>query len=167
LFLNVLPRGLDDVAWQEITLPELMRAVPLDPWDLVLEFSERAANGDPEAFLASLARLKKQGFAVALDDVGTGFGSQTILDRARPDYLKLDVSLVRNIDEHLIKQELLHSLIRIAARIDAAVIAEGVETEAEASTLREAGARYGQGYLFAEPASARAVSDERGPNREH
>jgi len=89
--------------------------------------------------------------------VGIGFASQAILERVRPDYLKIDVSLVHEIDRQLIKQELLASVVRIAERIGAGVIAEGVERDEEARTLRDAGARFGQGRLFAEPAPAEAM----------
>ncbi len=154
IFLNVLPENVDELGGKGSKLLALLHALSLDAGDVVLEFSERAAEEDPDAFISKLGHLKEIGFQVALDDVGTGFASQAILESVRPDYLKLDVSLVRNINDNLIKQELLHSLIRIAGRIDAAVIAEGIETEEEVATLLEAGTRYGQGYLFALPAPA-------------
>jgi EAL domain-containing protein (putative c-di-GMP-specific phosphodiesterase class I) len=135
---------------------------------LVLEFSERSADADPDGFVEALERLKESGFAVALDDIGTGYASQTILERIQPDFLKLDVSLVRNIHENLIKQELLSSLIRIAGRLGSTVIAEGVESQEEVTALLEAGARYGQGYLFAVPAPASAAMLRDGPKeKEH
>jgi EAL domain-containing protein (putative c-di-GMP-specific phosphodiesterase class I) len=154
IFLNVLADNIDELGGKGSKLLALLHALSLDAADVVLEFSERAADEDPDAFISKLELLKEIGFQVALDDVGTGFASQAILESVRPDYLKLDVSLVRNINDHLIKQELLHSLIRIAERIGAAVIAEGVETEEEVATLLDAGTQYGQGYLFALPAPA-------------
>jgi EAL domain-containing protein (putative c-di-GMP-specific phosphodiesterase class I) len=154
VFLNALPISLGEEQWRQDSLLQLLADVPLEPGDLVLEFSERCADADPDRFVAALEQLKEAGFAVALDDVGTGYASQTILERLRPDYLKLDVSLVRNIHENLIKQELLASLIRIAGRMGATVVAEGVESHEEVEALLEAGARYGQGYLFAVPAPA-------------
>jgi EAL domain-containing protein (putative c-di-GMP-specific phosphodiesterase class I)/GGDEF domain-containing protein len=157
IFLNVLPSNVDELESRTGKVMALLQALALDPDDLVLEFSERGADDDPDGFIACLERLKELGFHVALDDVGTGYASQAILERLRPDYLKLDVSLVHNINEHLIKQELLQSLIRIADRIGAQVIAEGIETEAEAAILRKAGTQYGQGYLYALPAPAREL----------
>jgi EAL domain-containing protein (putative c-di-GMP-specific phosphodiesterase class I) len=68
--------------------------------------------------------------------------------------------MVRDVHRNLIKQELLASLVQIAHTIDASVIAEGVESEEEAGALREAGARYGQGYLFAAPGAERKQSYE-------
>ena len=164
LFINVRPLGLE-----ELCGPVSASADEAAPnAELVLELSERVAQSDTEGFLASLSRLKERGYRIALDDVGTGYASQAILEEARPDYLKLDVSLVRNIHEHLIKQELLHSLVRIADRIGASVIAEGVESEEEAATLLRAGARYAQGFLFAQPAPAAVVGlRRRGPEAGH
>jgi EAL domain-containing protein (putative c-di-GMP-specific phosphodiesterase class I)/GGDEF domain-containing protein len=154
IFLNVLPSNVGELQAKSSKVLALLRALSLDPDDLVLEFSERGADDDPDAFICTLERLKEHGFHVALDDVGTGYASQAILERLRPDYLKLDVSLVHNINEHLIKQDLLQSLLRIADRIGAAVIAEGVETEEEAAFLVQAGTQYGQGHLYALPLPA-------------
>lgn len=153
LFLNTLPFGLAD----DGRATDLAGETDLGPEDLVLEFSERGAEQDPERFAAVLSNVKAQGYGVALDDVGTGFASQSILERIRPDYLKLDVSLVHEIDRQLIKQELLCSVVRIAEQIGAGVIAEGVERNEEAAVVREAGARFGQGRLFAAPAPAEAM----------
>jgi EAL domain-containing protein (putative c-di-GMP-specific phosphodiesterase class I)/GGDEF domain-containing protein len=154
LFLNVLPSSLADESWCHERLLPLVGSLALAPADLVLEVSEREAEPDPARFLASVAQFQADGFALALDDVGTGRAALETIERMRPDYLKLDVSLVRNIHESLIQQEVLETLTALAARIDAAVIAEGIETEAERAALVAGGARYGQGYLFAMPQGA-------------
>ncbi|HXV74942.1 MAG TPA: EAL domain-containing protein [Candidatus Polarisedimenticolaceae bacterium] len=153
VFLNGLPDSFRAVPTAAAAWPERLRPLRDEPERWVLEFSERAADGDPEGFVSTLDRLKRHGLAVSVEDIGTGFTSQAILEELRPDFLKLDVTLVRKIDQNLIKQELLRSLVRIATRIGASVIAEGVETEQEARALTEAGARYGQGHLFARPTS--------------
>lgn len=157
IFLNVLPGGLADPEWVEGGVAALLRAVGLEPADIVLEVSERRADADPDLFVASARRVREGGFGLALDDVGTGYATLGTLDRVRPDYLKMDVSLVRGIDENLIKQELLASLVQIARRMGAHVVAEGIETVGETKALRAAGARYGQGYLFARPTALGAA----------
>ena len=167
VFLNVLPHALADDETQQLKMLETLHQVALAPHDLVLEFSERAAEPDPQDFVDCLTRLKSRGFGIALDDIGTGYASQPVMEQVRPDYLKLDVSLVRGIEENLIKQELLASLIRISARIGASVIAEGVETQLEAQTLIDSGAQFGQGYLFAEPAAAGTIVVSPRPGQEH
>ena len=95
---------------------------------------------------------------MALDDVGTGRAGLSAIASIEPDYLKLDASLVRGIHESLLQQEVLTTLVQLATSIDGAVIGEGIESEAEATTLAAAGARYGQGHLFAVPAEPSAVS---------
>lgn len=167
VFLNTLPHGLADDPDQQDELLDALQRVALDPGDLVLEFSEREAQPDPEAFADRLAKLKARRFAIALDDVGTGYASQAVLERLRPDFLKLDGSLVRGIDSNLIKQELTTSLIRISARIGASVIAECVETAPEVQALIAAGAQFGQGYLLGAPAPPDAIARSPRPGREH
>jgi len=167
VFLNALAHGLADDEAQQVELLETLQQVALAPNDLVLEFSEREALQDPEDFADCLGRLKSRGFGIALDDIGTGYASQPVMEQVRPDYLKLDISLVRGIEENLIKQELMSSLVRISARIGASVIAEGVETQLEAQTLIDAGAQFGQGYLFAAPALPGTIVVSPRPGQEH
>jgi EAL domain-containing protein (putative c-di-GMP-specific phosphodiesterase class I)/GGDEF domain-containing protein len=157
LFLNVLPESVEDDGWRHGRFRAALASCALSPEQLVLEVSERAAAPDPQTRLAGLGRLKQEGFGLALDDVGTGRIALAALERSGLDFLKLDVSFVRNIHESLIQQELLLTLARLAERIGGAVIAEGVESEDEARALAERGARYAQGYLFAAPA-ARGLS---------
>jgi len=167
LFLNALPDSLGEDLAQQADLLDAAEKVALAAHDLVLEFSERDAQADPEGFADRLTRLRHRGFSIALDDVGTGHAGQTVLERVRPDFLKLDGSLVRGIDSNLIKQELIVSLIRIAAQLGASVIAEGIETEAEALLLKEVGAQYGQGFYFGMPQSAERFAQLDLPEREH
>jgi EAL domain-containing protein (putative c-di-GMP-specific phosphodiesterase class I) len=136
-----------------------LRDAGLEPSDLVLEVSERRADADPELFAASARRVREGGFGLALDDVGTGYATLGTLERVRPDFLKMDVSIVRGIHENLIKQEMLASLVHIARRLGAEVVAEGIETAAETATLRAAGARFGQGYLFARPCTMKEETE--------
>ncbi len=151
LFLNVLPTSLRDDRWRQERLPALLRSCSLERRDIVLEISERCAENDPGPFVVALRGFKEEGFGLALDDVGTGRAGVAAVETLRPDYLKLDVSLVRNIHENLVQQDVLAGLVRLAADIDAGLIAEGVEAQAEATTLAQAGARYAQGFLFAPP----------------
>ena len=151
LFLNVYPGdgGQTEQAAEEVL--ELIRGTSFDPVDVVLELSEREGSLDTDAFVGRMLSFRKRGFGIAVDDVGTGRSSREIVERGRPDYVKLDVSLVRGIHSNLIQQEVLNSLIRIARKQGAAVIAEGVEHRREVDALIEAGTQYGQGYFFAPP----------------
>jgi EAL domain-containing protein (putative c-di-GMP-specific phosphodiesterase class I)/GGDEF domain-containing protein len=169
LFLNVLPSSLDGDTWRRGRLRSLVGELSVAPQELVLELSERGgAGGDAAPLVRCVGRCREEGFGVALDDVGTGRTDLETLERARPDYLKLDVSLVRNIDASVVQQDVLLTLVRLAERIQAAVIGEGVETEEEARTLVACGARYAQGYFFAAPAPPRPPrASSAGPPRGH
>ena len=155
IFLNVLAGSIADPAWFAGSLGDGLESACLAPQDLVIEVSERGADADVGRLASAFEVLRSRGFGVAIDDVGTGYASLATLEGLRPDFLKVDSSLVRGVHRNLIKQELLGSLVNIGGRIGAEVIAEGVESEGEAEAARAAGVRYGQGFLFASPAAPR------------
>lgn len=152
LFLNSLPEALGTAGFLERSLGRLLEERSLQPSQLVLEITERTAIDDFEAFGRELDRIRRRGFLVAIDDVGTGYSSLQTISEVQPDFMKVDISLVKNIQMSLIKQELVASLLQVGARIGAQVIAEGIETEQECAALRACGVRYGQGFYFAPPA---------------
>jgi EAL domain-containing protein (putative c-di-GMP-specific phosphodiesterase class I) len=160
LFLNLRNESLDRQGDPWAVLLSALERHRVEPSALVLEVSERAAGSDPQPFVDRLRGFKSDGFALALDDVGTGRAGLRAIERLEPDYLKIDTSLVRNVHESLMQQEVLATLVELAQAIGGAVIGEGVEREAEAAALAAGGARYGQGHLFAMPADPRAM---RGP----
>ena len=101
-----------------------------------------------EAFQAALRSFKRKGYCIAVDDMGAGHASLQALAAIEPDFLKFDVSLVRDIDTSSIKKSLLESLRTLAEKIDARVIAEGVERDEERCTLLSLGIELGQGFFF-------------------
>ncbi|HVT19141.1 MAG TPA: EAL domain-containing protein [Thermoanaerobaculia bacterium] len=104
-------------------------------------------------FRASLAALRRIGFAIAIDDMGAGYSSLQTVGEVEPDYLKFDISLVRDIHLSPIKRNLLETLVVLAEKIRSRVIAEGVESVEEFHALRAMGVTIAQGYYFAVPAS--------------
>ena len=152
LFVNVLPSTLSGSEWSAGAVPELLAAAGRAPADVVVEVSERAIGAEASSLVEAWDALRNKGFALALDDVGTGRDGGEALDRLRPDYLKVDASVVRGIDVNLIKQEIFASIARAGDAIGARLVAVGVESAEEAATLRRLGARYAQGYHFAGPA---------------
>ena len=154
LFLNSLPETLGTPGLGEHNLKALLEEVDLQPGNLVLEITERTGIEDFEAFGRELERLRRLGFLVAIDDVGTGYSSLQTVSEVAADFLKIDISLIKNIHQSLIKQDLVHSLLQVASRTRTRVIAEGIETVEEYQALRACGVRYGQGFYFARPAPA-------------
>jgi EAL domain-containing protein (putative c-di-GMP-specific phosphodiesterase class I) len=83
--------------------------------------------------------------------MGAGYASLQALVEVEPDYLKFDISLVRNIDRNLIKRSLLETLVDLSQKIGAKVIAEGIEAETELAALLDLGVVLGQGRFFTAP----------------
>ena len=98
-----------------------------------------------------LRDLKRQGFGLAIDDMGAGYSSLQALVEVEPDYLKFDISLVRDIHLSPIKRNLMETLVVLAGKIGARVVAEGIETAGEYAALRDMGVRLGQGRYLAPP----------------
>jgi len=92
------------------------------------------------------------GFRVAVDDLGVGYAGLTSFTQLEPEVVKLDMSLIRNIDQHPKKQSIVGAMKRLCDELGMAVVAEGVETVAERDALVELGLDLLQGYLFGSPA---------------
>jgi EAL domain-containing protein (putative c-di-GMP-specific phosphodiesterase class I) len=148
LFLNASARAVEDPKWASGAVDELLATVGFAPSDVVIEITERVGIARQESFQKALEAFKARGYRVAVDDVGSGHASLKALASIQPDFLKCDVSLVRGIDRSRIKQGLLESLGLLAEKMNARVIAEGVEREEERQALINIGIELGQGYLF-------------------
>jgi EAL domain-containing protein (putative c-di-GMP-specific phosphodiesterase class I) len=151
LFLNTSARALQDPDVAGDRFVARVGAEGLRHQDVVLEITERVALEERQSYREVLRQLKHRGFGIAIDDMGAGYSSLQALVEVEPDYLKFDVSLVRNIDRSLIKRSLLETLVDLAGRIGAQVIAEGIEVESELQTLRDMGVRLGQGRYLGPP----------------
>jgi diguanylate cyclase (GGDEF)-like protein len=159
-FINVSPSAFATSGQLDhLMLGELKRQ-GLDETDLVLEITERDSIEDYDAFERHLRSLVGQGFQIALDDFGAGHSGLLTLVTSAPHYLKLDMSLSRDVYRHAYKQHLVKSLVAFSAAVNTTLIAEGVETWQELETLAQLGVRYAQGYLFARPAPAPMELDE-------
>ena len=119
---------------------------------LVLEITEHAPVEDYDALAASLRLHDTDPIRLAVDDAGAGFASLQHILRLRPDIIKLDITLVRDIDRDPIKRALASSLVTFSHELGSMIIAEGIETAAELATLAELGVGCGQGYYIGRPA---------------
>lgn len=130
-------------------LMDLLTQLPPDR--IVLELTEHDPVDDYGPLLGVLDRLRSQGVRIAIDDAGAGYSGLRHVLRLRPDVLKLDVALTRDIDTDPDRRALATALVAFASEIDAVVIAEGIETAGELRTLRDLGIPLGQGYHLARP----------------
>jgi EAL domain-containing protein (putative c-di-GMP-specific phosphodiesterase class I)/ActR/RegA family two-component response regulator len=130
---------------------ELLARYPQDR--LVLEITEHAQVEDYDALLTALTRLRGAGVRLAVDDAGAGFASLHHILLLTPDVIKLDITLVRDINQDPIKRALASSLVTFARDIGSTIIAEGIETAAELAMLVDLGVPWGQGYHLGRPGS--------------
>ena len=113
--------------------------------------SEKQNLNDPCLLRMALTPYTDLGFKVAIDDVGSGHFSLRLLSQIRPDYIKIDSSLVRKVDSDPYKRMMVEILVYLAKKMDSRVIALGLESENEFSSLVSMGVRAGQGFLLSGP----------------
>jgi EAL domain-containing protein (putative c-di-GMP-specific phosphodiesterase class I) len=123
---------------------------------IVLEITERVSV-DAAAGPAIVARLRAHGYRIAVDDLGAGYAALGALATLEPEIVKLDMSLVRDIDRHPTKRRVVGAIATLCRELGSRVVAEGVETEAEFRTLREVGIELIQGFFLARPTRELAV----------
>ena len=159
LFLNVEPDSIRDPQLQSKDTQKLLEKAHLSPNRIVLEMTERSAVHDFAAFRKTLKYFQDQGFKLAIDDVGSGYSGLQSIAEVCPDYIKLDMSLIRDIHQKSIKKELVSTVFRFSRSTGIRLIAEGVEQIEELRTLQEIGIEFAQGYLFAHPEKAFPETD--------
>lgn len=126
---------------------------------VVFELTEHVAIDDYARLRAAIAAIEPRP-RIAVDDAGAGYASLRHVLELRPDFVKLDIGLVRAIDRDAARQAMVAGMVHYAAETGTALIAEGVETEDERRTLLALGVRYGQGFLLGRPsASADMTTD--------
>ncbi len=153
VFINCSAHGFVDPELVSAPFLEEVRKAGRDPRDIVFEVTERVAITEWKEFRAILAALRAIGISIAIDDMGAGYSSLQTVAEVEPDYLKFDISLVRDIHLSPIKRNLLETLVVLADKIHARVIAEGVESAEEFHALRAMGVPFAQGFYFALPAA--------------
>lgn len=146
LFVNLHTLDLNDPALYEANAPLTKMA-----GRVVLEITERASLAEVEDLPARLKDLRRHGFRVAIDDLGAGYAGLSAVVSLEPEFVKLDMFLVRNIHECRTRQRLIATIMSFRKGLDMNVIAEGVELPAECRQLQGLECRLMQGFLFARP----------------
>ncbi|HEX7117315.1 MAG TPA: EAL domain-containing protein [Longimicrobiales bacterium] len=148
LFLNVDPHDFDDPVFRNLKPEDLGID---DPGRIVFEITERTAIKDYPRFQEYLSTFRERGFRFAVDDAGSGYAGLGSIANLAPDFIKLDISLISNIDTNFLKQNLVETLVSFAEGQGAQVIAEGIERREEFETVRDLGVHLTQGFLFHQP----------------
>jgi diguanylate cyclase (GGDEF)-like protein len=146
LFVNLHPAEVDD--------PELLLGEPcLAQWAhrLVFEITERASVPDFKRFTENLALLRKHGYRFAIDDLGAGYASLNSVALLEPDFIKIDKAMIRALEANARLRQLVRRIVEFSEEAGIQVVAEGVETQAEATCIADLGCHLVQGWYFARP----------------
>lgn len=160
LSINFMPNAIYN---PDTCIRATIEAATLYQFDLekiifeVIEGEQIVSQNKLKRIFESYAR---HGFRTAIDDFGAGFASLDWLHSLRPNILKLDMSLIRNIHQEPASQQRLVEVQQVCAELGVVILAEGIETVEERDFLVNAGVRYLQGYLFAKPALEQLVTVE-------
>jgi EAL domain-containing protein (putative c-di-GMP-specific phosphodiesterase class I) len=149
VFVNVHALELDD---DQLLAP----TSPLSAFAkrVVLEITERAPLEKIKDANARVSHLRGMGYRIAVDDLGAGYAGLTSFAHLEPEVVKVDMSLIRGLDQSPTKQKLLRSIVGLCRDLEIKMIAEGIETIEERDTLVRLGGDLCQGYLFARPGRA-------------
>ncbi len=150
VFLNVNPYIIQDEKFKNFTS---FYKLYTSPRNIVLELSERTAIKDFTIFFQALKCFKQEGFNIAIDDIGSGYASLNSIVEIKPDFIKIDIHLVRNINQDPVRQDLIKALATFCKQAKVTAIAEGIEKEEELNALLDCGIAVGQGYLLGRPSA--------------
>lgn len=153
LFLNCLPSALDDAHAALCATLNIVNDAGLKREQIVLEIIETECIEDAGALRDGLELFRRAGFGVALDDLGAGYASLQLLEKLRPDFVKLDRELIAGVDADPFKAVIAEKLLETARHLGIQTVAEGVETAAQWNWLRAHGGELAQGFFFARPAA--------------
>lgn len=145
-FVNLHPEDLRDAALFSAEAP-LSRVAPR----VVLEITERMSLETMADVRGQIAKLRELGFRIALDDLGAGYAGLNSFVRLEPEFVKLDMSLIRDIHQSEAKQKIVGSMVSLCHEMGKQIVAEGVEQAAERDTLIALDCDLLQGYLFGKP----------------
>jgi len=151
LFINIDPNIIQDKKFKQGFTRELLSKYNLDCSHIVFEVTENTAIKDLKQLRKILDNYSEQGYNIALDDLGAGYSGLLLLAETHPHYIKIDMELIRDIDKHKFKQDLIRTLYEFCQNTRVDIIAEGIETKDELQTLINIGIQYGQGYFIQKP----------------
>lgn len=152
--VNKSPVQFRQAVDKQLQWVKYLKSIGLPASSVIIEITESSVMDDIEKADVVLGRLQQEGVEVALDDFGTGYSAMAYLQRFDIDYLKIDQSFVRTMDVNSDELPMVEAIILMAKALRIKVIAEGIETEEQATLLKKAGSDFGQGFFFSKPINA-------------
>ncbi|KKO55233.1 EAL domain-containing protein [Paenibacillus sp. DMB20] len=151
-FVNFLPSSIYNPEYCLTHTLDAIQRLSLDPADFVFEVVETEEVDDVKHLQAIFEVYRRNGISVAMDDVGAGYSTLEQMIRLKPDYVKIDRSLIDRCDENPEQQQFLLTIANTAREFGACVLAEGIERRQEFEFCCSIGVELAQGYLFGKPA---------------
>ncbi|HAN47155.1 MAG TPA: EAL domain-containing protein [Cyanobacteria bacterium UBA8156] len=153
VFVNFTPSSIYDPAFCLLSTVEYINDTGIPHERIVFEITESERVDDTARLRHILDFYRGAGFGVALDDIGSGYSGLNLLHQLRPDYVKLDMELIRGVDRDSYKAVVAQKIVEIAQELGITTLAEGIETAAELQWVQRAGIDLAQGFLLGKPAS--------------
>jgi EAL domain-containing protein (putative c-di-GMP-specific phosphodiesterase class I) len=151
IFVNTLPATMRDPQFRDKALIDFLEKAQVVPNRIVIEITEQEVIKKLEMFRETMAYFRGVGMSFAVDDVGAGYSGLDTIAKLHPNYLKIDIGLVRDVHVSSVNRAMVKAIIALGHGIDAKVIAEGIGNEEENQVLRAMGVDFGQGYHLARP----------------
>lgn len=148
--INVSPRQFTDPSFSDDVI-RIIREANISPSHIQLEITETVFMADVEKGIETMQVLKDEGILFLMDDFGTGYSSLSQLKKLPVSTLKIDRSFITDIVDDKGGFQIVSAIVAMAAQLGLDVIAEGIETEEQLSSLKEMGCEFGQGYFFSQP----------------
>lgn len=161
LFLNVDSEIIKDEHFIKGITKDILQFYGISFSNLIFEITEKTAIKDYKSFKNVIDNYKGQGYKIAIDDVGAGYSGLTAITEIKPYYVKIDKSLIKNIDKDNFKRAIVKALVEFANNTNIKLIAEGIETIDELYTVIEIGIPFGQGFFLAKPSTGLVELDEK------
>lgn len=153
IFINFTPITLGNECFVRDIKKMLGKHKNISPRQITIEITERDSIDGMENFLYNIKVLRTLGFRIAIDDTGAGYASLHSISEIMPDIIKIDRSVIQNIDKNSVKESMLKGLLLVAREAGSLVVAEGIENKDEASVLSRNKVDLAQGYFYARPKS--------------
>jgi EAL domain-containing protein (putative c-di-GMP-specific phosphodiesterase class I) len=150
LFINTVPATVRDPSFVGRGVLEFL-GPHLSPRLVTLEITEHEVIENLNLYREAMHAFTELGFSFAIDDVGAGYSGLETVATLGASYLKIDMSLVRDVHQKRTSQQVIKAILELAAGVGATVIGEGIQTTDEAHALVDLGVRFGQGYLYGRP----------------
>ncbi|WP_077215429.1 EAL domain-containing protein [Bacillus dakarensis] len=153
IFINFTPVSLGNHNIIKDVKRIMAKYKSIPPSQITLEITERDSIDEIEHLLHNVRTLRNYGFRLAVDDTGAGYASFNTISSVMPDIIKIDRSVIQDIDKNAVKESMLKGLLLVAKETGSLVVAEGIENAEEASVLSRNRVDLAQGYFFARPNS--------------